>query len=146
MSEPSERLADLLTRAAAELAGAVDGCGCAISRVVGDLLLLVAEHSDDGRTLNLGQGYLLSDYPQTREVLESRVPLAVALGDPEIDEGEAAVLRLYGFQALLMLPLVVGEQPWALVEIYRREGRFTESDAAVATEVAARVGAALAHP
>jgi hypothetical protein len=47
----------------------VDGIACAISRVVGDVLIQVAEHSRDGRTLVLGHGYLISDFPLTDSAL-----------------------------------------------------------------------------
>jgi hypothetical protein len=61
-----------------------------------------------GRTLQLGQGYLVTEYPETVLVLERREPRAVCLSDDQVDEAEEAVLRSLGYQALLMLPLVLG--------------------------------------
>ena len=57
------RLLDVLSGTAHELVDALDAQACGISRVIGDMLILVVEYADDGRTIQLGQGYLVSDYP-----------------------------------------------------------------------------------
>ena len=117
---------------------------CAISRVVGELLVQIEEVVQPGRSLIIGQGYVVSDYPLTREALETREPRPVSVLDPDADEAEAELLRDLGYAALLMLPLVVGSEPWALVEVYdARERRFTAEDAAVATRVVERAAARL---
>jgi len=125
----------------------IDGLGaqaCAISRVVGDLLVQIEEVVQPGRSLIIGQGYVISDYPLTREVLETREPRPVSALDPDADEAEAELLRDLGYEALLMLPLVVGPEPWALVEVYDAgERRFSGEDAALATRVVERVAARL---
>src|SRR5436189_2265582 len=89
---------------------------CAISRLVGELLVQIEEVVQPGRSLIIGQGYVVTDYPLTREVLESRQPRPVSVFDPDADEAEADLLRDLSYEALLMLPLVVGPEPWALVE------------------------------
>ena len=70
-------LPGLLHTATREFVEVVDGVACAISRVVGDVLIQVAEHSRDGRTLVLGHGYLISDFPLTESALRQDEPRPV---------------------------------------------------------------------
>src|SRR5690349_7096980 len=101
------RLLDALSNMADALVSDLDADACAISRVIGDVLILVAERVPDGATLQQGQGYLVPDYPQTAEVLETRRPRALTLDDPDVDEAEASVLQEHGFGLLVMLPLLL---------------------------------------
>lgn len=141
-SDSQSRVGDLLVASARELVEALDGVGCAVSRAIGDLLVLIAEHTVDGRTLQLGQGYLISDYPETKAVLEHRLPLQLSLQDEQVDPAEAALLREYGFDALLMLPLEVSGEIWGLVEVYRKGKQpFSAAD----IETAGRIVAATAE-
>jgi len=66
-----------------QLVEVVDGLACAISRVVGDVLIQVAEYARDGRTLVLGHGYLISDFPLTDEALRQGRPHCLSLLDPD---------------------------------------------------------------
>jgi GAF domain-containing protein len=144
VSAEPQRVADLLGSAARELVETVDGSGCAISRAIGDVLVLVAEHTGDGRTLQLGQGFLISDYPATRAVLEQRAPKTLSLDDPDVDPAEAALLREYGYDALLMLPIEQHGRVWGLIEVYRRASSpFADADVAAAQAIAVRTGEAL---
>jgi GAF domain-containing protein len=119
---------------------------CALSRRLGDVLVQLEEVVQPGRSLIIGQGYVVSDYPLTGEVLEQRVPRRVSLHDLDADAAEAALLRELGYDALLMLPLVVGDEPWALVEVYDAgERRFSAADADLATTVVERAAARLAE-
>jgi hypothetical protein len=52
-----------------ELVERVDADACAISRAIGDVLIMVAETVPEGKTLLQGQGYLVSDYPVTKRML-----------------------------------------------------------------------------
>lgn len=109
---------------------------CAISRVIGDVLILVAERAHDGTGLQQGQGYLVSDFPQTAEVLESGTPRALTLDDADLDSAEAVILREHGFGSLVMLPLELNGTLWGLVEVYRVERRpFTEAEIRLAGEL-----------
>ena len=92
---------------------------CNLSRVVGQLLVDLCEHSFDGRRIQLGRGYLLPDFPLTQEVIERREPRIVSLFDADVDESEAELLRDLRFDSLLMLPLVVDDADWGLFEVYR---------------------------
>ena len=135
-SSENLRLRDVLGTLVVELVERLDADACAVSRVIGDVLILVAEHVESGATLQQGQGYLVPDFPQTAEVLRSREPLALTLDDIEVDAAEAAVLRHHGFGALVMLPLELNGHAWGLVEVYRRESRaFSESEIQLAGEL-----------
>ena len=124
------RLSEVLTSLADDLVAKLDSEACAISRALGDVLILVAEHAPTGGTLQGGQGYLVSDFPQTAEVLRTREPRALTLDDADLDPAEARVLREHSFGALLMLPLELNGGPWGLVEVYRRESNrpFVDAD------------------
>jgi GAF domain-containing protein len=126
------------------LCSTLDASGCVISRVVGDLLVDLVEFTPDGRRLQLGHGYLISDYPLTREVLELREPRAVSVHDDDPEPNEAKLLEELGFESLLMLPLVVGDELWALVEIYRSgDESFGDDDVAAVEPLLASAGDAL---
>lgn len=130
------RLRDVLGSLVLDLVERLDADACAISRVIGDVLILVAEYAESGATLQQGQGYLVPDFPQTAEVLRSREPRALTLDDIEVDAAEAAVLRHHGFGSLVMLPLELNGHAWGLVEVYRRESRaFSESEILLAGEL-----------
>src|ERR1700704_916187 len=130
------RLLDALSNIADELIARLGADACAISRVIGDVLILVAERIPGGGTLQMGQGYLVPDFPQTAEVLRTREPRALTLDDPDVDAAEAMVLRSHGFGALAMFTLELNGAVWGLVEVYRRERRaFSEADLRLASEL-----------
>jgi GAF domain-containing protein len=123
------RLLDALSRLADGLVEELVADACALSRVIGEVLILVAERVPDGGTLQQGQGYLVSDYPLTEEVLLTKEPRALTLDDPVVDEAEARLLRELGFGALLMTPLELNGEIWGLVEVYRLARQpFTEAE------------------
>jgi hypothetical protein len=87
--------------------------------VIGDVLVQVAEHAPDGRSFQLGRGFLVSQFPTTAEVLRSGEASAVSLDDPAADAAEAAVLRDLAVRGVLMLALLDSTTAWGLVEVYR---------------------------
>jgi GAF domain-containing protein len=114
---------------------------CTISRVIGDLLVDLVQYQPDGKPERLGHGYLISDYPLTRAVIELREPRTVFNADPDADPNEVKLLEELGFDSLLMVAIDGHEGVWGLVEVYGEKGhRFDEADAALAQEVAERVG------
>jgi GAF domain-containing protein len=130
------KLLDVLSRIADDLVGRLSADACAISRVIGDVLILVAERVPDGGTLQMGQGYLVPDFPQTAEVLRTGQPRSLTLDDADLDAAEASVLRAHGFGALAMFTLELNGAPWGLVEVYRRERRaFSDADIRLAGEL-----------
>jgi GAF domain-containing protein len=122
----------------------LDAQGCTISRVIGDLLVDLIQHRRSGEPDSLGHGYLISDYPLTREVVEQGSPRTVFLGDPDTDESEAALLRTLGFDSLLMAPIQTGNDAWGLVEVYGGKGRrFEDLDVELVTTIVRQVGECL---
>ena len=132
-------LPDLLRTAARQFADIADAEACAISRVVGDVLIEVFEYAVEERTLVLGHGYLISDFPLTREALEDDKPRTASLLDPETDESEANLLRELKFDSLLMVPLTCDGDPWGLAEIYVNGREFTGEEVARAHALASAV-------
>ena len=133
-----ETVPELLRAAAAELGGGGRRRLC-------DLPPPRRAHRRGGRdsasrkSLHLGYGYLLSDYPLTDEVVREREPRTVSLLDPSPDPQEAKLLRELGFDSLLMLPLACGKDVWGLVEIYRSGTSFDEEAVEAASAVVARL-------
>jgi transcriptional regulator with GAF, ATPase, and Fis domain len=117
------RLGDALRVRAQRLRSRLDADALAVSRVVGDVLIVVAFDVTEGVTLQFGQGFLVSDYPVTKRVLETGEPAGLTLADADADEAEARVLHELGFAALAMLPCDVGGERWGLVEAYRVDAR-----------------------
>ena len=132
------RLGDALHARAQELRARLDADACVISRVVGDVLIVVASAVTDGVTLQFGQGFLVSDYPVTMRVLETGEPVALTLDDADADDAEARVLRELGFASLAMLRFDVGGERWGLVEAYRLDARGFDAGAVAAARGLAR--------
>jgi len=134
-----ESVSGLLAAAARLLVDVLAAGACAISRAIGDLLVELVEYSPTG-SVQSGHGYLISDFPATREVLDLLRPMTVAVDDPDADEQEVALLRELGFNSLLMLPLKSGGEVWGLVEVYDNgRERFTADDVGTAEQVIERV-------
>jgi GAF domain-containing protein len=137
-------LPGLLQTSTRELVEVVDGLACAISRVVGDVLIQVAEHARDGRTLVLGHGYLISDFPLTESALRDSEPRLVSVLDPDPDPNESALLAELELDSLLMLPLPGPTGPWGLAEIYVNGRRFDDDEVVRARALAGTFGERLA--
>lgn len=133
-------LPGLLHTTTRELVVAVDGVACAISRRVGDVLIQVAEHALDGRTLVLGHGYLITDFPLTQEVLDEEKPKTCSLLDGDCEPGEAELLRELRLDSLLMLPLSGTSGSWGLAEVYVNGRLFTDEDVQRAVPLAGVFG------
>jgi GAF domain-containing protein len=119
----------------------LDAPGCTISRVIGDLLVDLFQHQQAGEPDRLGHGYLISDYPLTRTVIEDREPRTVFLGDPDADPAETRLLRELGFDSLLMAAIEAKDGAWGLVEVYGEKGRrFKDEEVELVRDLAAEVG------
>jgi len=136
-------VAELLSRTAESFVGVLDAPACTISRVIGDLLVDLVQHRRAGPAARLGHGYLISDYPLTRTVIEDREPKTVYAGDPEADAAEASLLAELGFDSLLMLPIEAQNAAWGLVEVYGNGRRFEAADVNLALELASQAGEVL---
>ena len=139
--EREQTIAGVLRTTCVELAAVLEAEGVNLSRVIGQLLVDLVDHSVDGRRIQLGRSYLLPDYPLTHEVIERGEPRTAWLLDPDVDPKEAALLRELDFDALLMLPLHVDGRCWGLVEVYRTgTRRFADEDVASGVEVVETAG------
>ena len=121
----------------------LDATACAISRVIGDLLVGLAEHTTSGRPLAYGHEYLISDFPLTREVVDSGEARWVWRLDEEADESETALLTKLGFESVLMVCLPSSDSCWGLVEVYNDQGSFDERQGELATRLAKEIGVQL---
>ena len=137
--EREQTVTGLLATVCRELVETFDARACVFSRVVGDLLVLLAEFTQGERT-NLGHEYLISDYPLTAETIALGKPRAVSLLDESPEPMEAALLQRFGFESLLMVCVPGGGGCWGLIEIYANGRAFDEEQAAVADEIAALTG------
>ena len=133
-------LPGLLHTTTRELVDAVDGVACAISRRVGDVLIQVAEHARDGRTLVLGHGYLITDFPLTQRVLDDDEPALCSLLEDDCEPTEAQLLKELGLDSLLMLPLRMPSGVWGLAEVYVNGRSFSDEDVARAEPLARAFG------
>ena len=134
----------LIGTAARTFVDVLDARACTISRVIGDLLVDLVQHTQSGEATRLGHGYLISDYPLTRAVIEERRPYTVFEADPEADQSEVRLLKELGYDSLLMVAIEAEEGAWGLVEVYGQAGRrFEDADLRVAEELAAEVGEVL---
>jgi GAF domain-containing protein len=140
--ERATTIPELLHTSCVALVGLLDARACAISRLVGDVLIALSDYAPAGESLQLGQGFLITDYPLTQDVIQSGESRAVSLQDDEPDPREASLLEALGFDSLLMVPMLVGGRCWALVEIYL-SGRatFSPEHVRLAEEIVARAGA-----
>jgi GAF domain-containing protein len=141
--EAETTIRGLLGTACREGVELLDATACAISRVIGDLLVGLDEHTTSGRPLAHGHEYLISDFPLTREVVDSGEARWVSRLDSDADEHEAALLAKLGFESLLMVCLPSSDSCWGLVELYAEHGHFNPERAELATRFAARVGSLL---
>jgi transcriptional regulator with GAF, ATPase, and Fis domain len=131
------RLVDVLHERARQLVAHTAADACVISRVLGDVLIIVTRVTADAAPLELGQGFLVSDYPVTEAVLRTGDPAVLTLADDDVDAAEAQLLRDIGYATLLMLPLEVVGDRWGLIELYRRAAdRFGAGEIGAAQSLA----------
>ena len=127
----------LLSATAKSFREVLNAPACTISRVIGDLLVDLIQQKQAGAHDRLGHGYLISDYPLTRAVIEEREPRTVFSGDPDADPKETQLLAEIGFDSLLMVALEAEDGAWGLVEVYGDKGhRFDEEQVALAGRLA----------
>jgi len=137
--EQEQTVRGLLGTACRELVETFDAQASVVSRVVGDLLILLSEFAtDEGQ--DLGHEYLISDYPLTAETIALGEPRTVSLLDEIPEPTEASLLRRLGFDSLLMVCLPANGSCWGLVEIYANGKSFDEGQAAVAGEISTLIG------
>jgi GAF domain-containing protein len=141
--EQAQTVPALLGATARLLVSELSATACTISRAIGDLLVDLVDYSAEG-PVQTGHGYLISDFPATREVLEGLEARAVYVADPDADRHEVELLRQVGFDSLLMLSLACDGKSWGLVEVYdrTREG-FAKDEIATAQAIVDRASSVL---
>ena len=115
-AQPTRRT--LLERAAHHLTLRTGATATLVSRLENDVLRTAAAYSLVPLKQLEEWDYLVDDYPVTRLVLDERVARGISLADERIDAAEEYVLRQLGMHEVLMLPVVVDDGAWGLVEIY----------------------------
>ena len=109
-----------------------------VARRDGERLVDLASYALRDIDLGSQSSYLVSDFPLTGEVFDQREPRTMSFLDDRIDRAEAFVLRQLSMNSLLMLPLLLDDLPWGLVEVYDvRMRRFEDADMALAQELVA---------
>ncbi len=83
---------------------------------VSDLIVSLAQYPDRGM-VTAHPTYDLSEFPETRRVLETQTTLIIDAEDPTADPAEAAILREEGFRTLVMIPLIAKGQSIGLLEL-----------------------------
>ena len=87
------RLVDVLGAAADALVAELDADACSISRVIGDVLILVTERAHDGPTLLRGRATSSPTIRRRPKSSRRAYPRALTLDDDDLDAAEAGVLR-----------------------------------------------------
>jgi diguanylate cyclase (GGDEF)-like protein len=118
------------TARAAELTGATAAEVSTYDRGADALVMLVEYlQGEDAITETGGQLYRLSDFPATRQVLETQEPAQIRVSNPDDDPHERALLEGRGHRSLLMLPLVARGETIGLLELIDVEDRaWDETD------------------
>ena len=88
--------------------------------------------------------YQVSDYPETRRVLEEQATVVIAVDDPNADPAEIGLLEPAGHRSLVMLPLIAKGQSIGLVELISKTTVAVDADRlAFATTMANEAAMAL---
>jgi diguanylate cyclase (GGDEF)-like protein len=94
----------------------VDACAISSWDVPGDRIVSLGQYPDTGLVAD-HPVFLLSEYPETRRVLETQATVIVDTEDPAADPAEAKILRKEGHRLLAMIPLIAKGQSVGLVEL-----------------------------
>jgi putative nucleotidyltransferase with HDIG domain len=142
----AEQVAQRMLRVASrELTLLLNAEACLVSQLDDGLLREVADYARSERQVARGLSYYLADYPATETVVRSRVPCSISADDPGADPAEVFVLREMEMQAVLLVPLVVENRPWGLIEIYDSRTRaFPGPERHLAELAVAQIGGLLA--
>jgi len=123
----------------------VSGCALSLLTDDGTALRCMGEAWGGGQT-SVGDPGLapLAAYPSTARALAERTTYVCAIDDPDADPAEVAVLRRVNAAAMLLVPLVVGDRPIGIVELFDgRPRRFTSDERRLALMLGDYVAATL---
>jgi diguanylate cyclase (GGDEF)-like protein len=132
-------------RIARHIAGAVDASEAGIchwDRATDRLITMGCYPAE--RAADLLPWYRLADYPATRTVLETSVPLIVDMADPSADPNELAYLASIGMRSMAMVPMIAAGTAIGTLEFMStRSGVFGPHDLEIATMLAGEGAMAL---
>jgi PAS domain S-box-containing protein len=89
----------------------------------------------------------LTNYPATRQVLETRQLIVIRRGDPDADQVELKAMEEYGSEILLMLPLIARDQVVGLVELFdfNRGREYSGDDIRLVQSLATQAAISIEH-
>jgi GAF domain-containing protein len=117
----------------------LDADDASLLRIVDDTLEQLTDESG-----TLGRRWPLDAFPATRALLAERTPGQIVVGDPQSDRDEVRELQRLGYNALLIVPMRLGEDRQAILEVYRRHPQaFTGAEMDRARVVALQFAAVL---
>jgi len=142
----AERVSQRMLRAASkELTLLLEAEASLVSQLEDGILREMADFARNERQVARGLSYFLADYPATEAVLAGGAPWGISIDDPGADPAELFVLREMQMQSVLIVPLVVGDEPWGLIEIYDSRPRdFSSAERHLAELAASQIAALLA--
>ena len=91
------------------------------------------ESTKEEQHLGLGQTHTLAALPVTAEALAQRRPVQVRVNDPEVEPHLQANLRASGAQAMLLLPMVVGDRVLGFAQVWESKTPRHFTDGEIAT-------------
>jgi diguanylate cyclase (GGDEF)-like protein len=93
---------------------------------------------------NIGTLYALDHWPSTERALTERLPLNARVADPIITDHEREIFLAAGTRAVLVVPLVLGEEALGILSLFSRtDALFTEAEVRVGQELAAQASLAI---
>ncbi|MEE8389463.1 MAG: GAF domain-containing protein, partial [Anaerolineae bacterium] len=100
--------------------------------LIANYVVPVGNQVEEERRSSLGQTYAMTDLSAAMEALTRRTPLQVQANDPEVDPRLLAGLETHDAQAMLLLPMVVGDSILGFSQVWDSQAlrRFTESEIA----------------
>ncbi|MFZ6031571.1 MAG: diguanylate cyclase [Chloroflexota bacterium] len=125
---------ELLKQASVRLAwvSGMEDCSISAYEVNPDRVRTLAHYNALGvsTSADIGQEYLLTKYPSLSTTLWGQQALMLRLSDPNINPEEADLMRAWGYEVVLILPLKVAGQPIGLIELYSRsaEAKISNMD------------------
>jgi GAF domain-containing protein len=143
-------LDNALQATAHQISTALSASGCSISRWDRnrDALIVLLDYPidpDRWESVAPGTPYPLADYPISRRVLNRRQPAIVQANDPKADRAEVPCMAVDNIQSVLMVPLVVRDEVFGLLELLQLddEREFTPTEIALCQTLANQAAAAL---
>jgi len=137
-----QKVGDRIVRHIALAIGASESALCYWDRPTDRLVTMGCYPAE--RVASLLPWYPLADYPATRQVLETSVPMIVDADDPAAEPSEVAYLASIGMRSMAMVPLIAAGNPIGTLEMMsERSGVFGPRDLEMAAMLASEGAMAL---